>query len=127
MRKEKTKPQLEKILWTWFSKFIRLRDKDKPCISCDRIVNNYHAGHYITRKYKYIKFHEDNVHKQCAYCNTFLEGNSADYRKNLIKKIGLEKVEYLEMNKGMLSFRSKSDYKEMIEHYKSKVKQLEDK
>ena len=39
-----------------------------------------------------------NCHKQCSACNdgNKLSGNIHEYRKGLIKKIGTEKVEWLE-------------------------------
>jgi hypothetical protein len=123
---KENKRTLDKKLWTIFSKYIRLRDKDLPCVSCGKIIQGIsHAGHYITRKYLFVKFHEDNVHKQCPYCNTFLEGNSSDYRKNLINKVGLERVEWLEENKKNIANLSVTWYKEKIEYYKNKVKEME--
>jgi hypothetical protein len=41
-------------------------------------------------------FNELNVHAQCEHCNSFLSGNIILYRQNLIKKLGIETVEWLE-------------------------------
>lgn len=82
-----------------FNRYIRLRDKNDPCISCGTIKDvQYCAGHYLTRGASpELRFNEDNVHKQCnQYCNLQLSGNLVKYRVNLINKIGLEKVESLE-------------------------------
>ena len=43
-----------------------------------------------------MRFEELNTHKQCMPCNSHLSGNLINYRINLIKKIGLEAVEWLE-------------------------------
>ena len=81
-----------------FNKYIRLRDADQPCISCQRFHSGqYHAGHYRTvGSAPELRFNECNVHKQCAPCNNHLSGNIVNYRRNLVERIGLEKVEWLE-------------------------------
>jgi Bacteriophage Lambda NinG protein len=83
---------------TAFNAYIRARDADKPCISCGRHHDGqWHAGHYLSRGARpELAMHEDNCHKQCAPCNTHLSGNLVLYRVNLIAKIGLERVEWLE-------------------------------
>lgn len=43
-----------------------------------------------------LRFDEDNTHKQCSVCNNHKSGNLAEYRPNLINKIGKEAVERLE-------------------------------
>jgi hypothetical protein len=81
-----------------FNAFIRERDQDQPCISCGRHhQGQYHAGHYRSvGSAPELRFEEDNCHKQCSVCNNHLSGNLINYRINLIKKIGLERVEWLE-------------------------------
>lgn len=81
-----------------FNQWIRLRDEDRPCISCGRYHRGqWHAGHYqgVGRE-PALRFEPDNVHKQCKPCNTDLSGNLIRYRKNLVKRIGLPRVEWLE-------------------------------
>ena len=82
-----------------FNAFIRIRDEKEPCISCGR----YHTGVYDAGHYKSVgsspelRFEELNCHKQCHWnCNINLSGNIENYRINLIKKIGVENVEWLE-------------------------------
>ena len=81
-----------------FNKFIRTRDANEPCISCNRHhTGQYHAGHYMATSVRpNLRFTEDNVHKQCQPCNTHLSGNLLCYRINLIKKIGQARVDVLE-------------------------------
>jgi hypothetical protein len=81
-----------------FNRFIRMRDDGEPCISCGRHHNGqYHAGHYRSvGAVPALRFNELNCSKQCAPCNAHLSGNIIEYRINLIKKIGIEKVEWLE-------------------------------
>ena len=123
MRK-KSKIQLDKKLWGLLSKYIRLlRDVSEPCISCGEHKDTYHAGHYITRAKKVIKFDERNVHKQCVKCNSFLEGNSAEYRVSLINKIGLSEVKNLEEIQNNLCKFSTEWYEEKIKHYTEILKE----
>ena len=81
-----------------FQKWIRLRDSDKNCISCDSsTAKDWHGSHYFPANlYSGLIFDETNVHKSCDYCNVFLHGNITGYRKGLIKRYGIEYVERLE-------------------------------
>ena len=81
-----------------FNKFIRLRDADRPCISCGRHhQGQYHAGHFRSvGSAPELRFHEQNCWRQCAPCNNHLSGNQINYRIKLIERIGLEAVERLE-------------------------------
>jgi len=94
----KTKGQLAKEAQVAFNKYVRLRDKDLPCISCGRHhQGQYHAGHYRSvGSSPHLRFNLWNVHKQCSVCNNHLSGNLINYRMNLIKKIGKEKVDWIE-------------------------------
>lgn len=92
-----------------FNKFIRLRDADKPCISCGRVHvewttgGAWDCGHFLSRgAYPELRFEELNAHKQCKSCN----GGSAKYAKKgrtvakeyearLIERIGQDKVDWL--------------------------------
>lgn len=115
-----------KMFQTVFNAYIRKRDEKLPCISCGTTKNvEYAAGHYIPTTYQYHRFNEDNVHKQCnQYCNMHKRGNLHEYRINLIKKIGLERVEYLENTKHMMLEITIPEIQEKIKEYKLKLKEL---
>ncbi len=87
-----------KIAQKEFNAFIRYRDKDDPCISCGRHhTGQYHAGHYRSvGAAPQLRFNQFNNNKQCAPCNNHKSGNAIEYRINLVKKIGLDKVEWIE-------------------------------
>jgi len=96
MNNKNTK-QLKDKLVKLFHKFIRERDKDKPCISCGQYTT-LQAGHFYSGgHYSALRFDEDNVHGQCLRCNYFLSGNLNNYRINLEKKIGTERLKQLDM------------------------------
>lgn len=110
-----------------FNKFIRLRDRNEPCISCGRHhQGQYHAGHYRSvGAAPELRFCEINAHKQCAPCNNHKSGNAIEYRINLVKKIGVDKVEFLERQDHPPAKMSIDEIKLVIKHYKEKVKALE--
>ena len=83
---------------TAFNAFIRIRDADKPCVSCGRHHNGqWHAGHWLsTGARPELRFDEANCHRQCQPCNVHLHGNLVLYRAELIRRIGLAEVERLE-------------------------------
>ena len=81
-----------------YNTYIRARDQGAGCISCGKSSGaKINAGHYLSvGAHPELRFEELNCHLQCEWCNTHLSGNIAKYRINLIKKIGLRKVEWLE-------------------------------
>lgn len=83
-----------------FNAFIRERDKEDACISCGRHhTGQYHAGHYRSvGAIGALRFNQFNVSRQCSACNVHLSGNIHGYRKGLLKKFGVKKVEWLEGN-----------------------------
>jgi len=128
-RKEKLKTYSDhlKELQVVFNKWIRLRDKGNTCISCDKVSKKENAGHYRSvGSSPELRFEPLNVHLQCEYCNTFLHGNLINYRIKLIKKIGLDKVEWLEGYHDPKKY-SLDEIKGYKEIYKLKIKSLEKK
>lgn len=109
LRKEalKTRPQLVEEAEAAVRAYIRVRDHGKPCISCGALPNNdglitgskIDAGHYRSKgAAKHLRFNLYNIHAQCVRCNRDLSGNGVEYRKGLIERIGLDKVERLELD-----------------------------
>ena len=134
IRKEKLKSQSDWLqdLQKYFNTFIRLRDRDQPCISCGttRTDIKYDAGHFwTTGGFPNVRFDEDNVHKQCSNnCNFKKSGNINEYRPRLIKKIGIERFEALEFRarNGVLKL-SIPEIKEKIEYYRGKIREMKKK
>lgn len=103
--KHKSLPSLLNTATFHFNKFIRERDTDDTgfgcCISSGKPLRvpsaNSQAGHfYSAGKFPELRFNEDNVHLQGKSDNYFNSANLLEYRKNLIKKIGIERVEKLD-------------------------------
>ena len=130
-RKEalKTNSDYVRELQVVFNKFIRLRDKDEGCISCDKPLNTkYDAGHfYSTGSYPELRFNEDNVFGQCVHCNQHRHGNLIEYGERLHTRIGLVKILRL---KELINIPKKytiDELKGLKVMYKLKIKQLEKK
>lgn len=106
--------------------YIRLRDKGKPCPCCgEPLGDDFHAGHFWeSGNFPFLRFHEDNIHGQKASCNIFKGGDSGFYRKNLIERIGSDRVKYLDNNRSNKVKLTVDDYREIEAYYKGKIKEL---
>jgi hypothetical protein len=114
-----------KAAQTTVNAYVRKRDEGQPCISCQRHhKGQYHAGHYLTTGARpELRFELDNINLQCSPCNLHLSGNLILYRVNLIKKIGIERVEWLEGPHDPQKWTI-DELKETIATYKRKLKEL---
>jgi hypothetical protein len=98
----KTASQWNKEAQAAVNRYIRARDRNKPCVSCgcDLSVNyggTTDCGHYRSRgSASHLRFNLLNMASQCSRCNRYLSGNIVEYRKELINRIGVERVEALE-------------------------------
>lgn len=108
--------------------YIRARDAGQGCISCGRHdADVWNAGHFISvGANRTLRFHEDNIHLQCARpCNKDKGGNIHEYRKGLQKKIGPERLAYLDgWHEPVKMTREKAEGIER--YYKAKLKQLKE-
>ena len=124
------------------NKYIRLRDINEPCPSCGKfdheipdifVGGKWDAGHFKSRgAYPELRFNENNIHKQCKSCNggsgkfSHKEKTVSEaYRINLIKKIGIDKVEWLEGPHEPQKWTIE-DLEEIRQYYKDKFKELSD-
>lgn len=96
--KLKTLSQYEAEAKKSFQHWVRLRDKNQPCISCNEFEKDlWDGGHYFKAEiYSGLIFDTRNVHKQCRRCNRFLGGNEIQYRRGLINRFGVNFVNKLE-------------------------------
>lgn len=115
-----------KITQATFNKYIRLRDKDKGCISCGvPLVGKYDAGHFYSAGGHYaVRFNPDNVHGQCVACNQHKHGNLLAYRKGLIERIGQTAYAWLEDYATDTRKFTVAELMEINELYKAKIKNL---
>ena len=110
-----------------FQKFIRLRDKDLPCISCGSFDGLPQGGHFKKAEiYSGVIFDERNCHKQCQKCNVYLGGNEANYRVNLVKRFSESFVSELEdfANETRNYKYTKEELYTIKEKYSKKIKNI---
>ena len=81
-------------------------------------VDQMNAGHYVPVKGgSALRFNEYNVNGECIRCNGFDEFHLIGYRKNLIKKIGIKKVEQLEKMRNDIHKWDRADLNYIIKTY----------
>jgi hypothetical protein len=107
VRKEKLKSRADHLreAQAAVNEYVRLRDAHLPCISCDSTPSDHDlitgsrwdAGHYRSvGACPELRFEPLNIHRQCVKCNRNLSGNAVEYRIRLVKRIGVDKVDWLE-------------------------------
>jgi hypothetical protein len=129
VRKQKLKSRADyvKEAQAVFNQWVRLRDEAQPCISCGRHHHGkYDAGHYrTTAACPELRFDPLNVHKQCSPCNTQLSGNIVEYRLELIRRIGQERVDWIEGPHEAKRYTI-DDLKAIKAEYRAKIKNLKE-
>jgi hypothetical protein len=127
VRKERLKSRADYLKDTQiaFNAWVRERDAMLPCVSCGRHhQGKYDAGHYRTAgSNPALRFEPLNCHRQCSPCNTRLSGNIVNYRIELVKRIGAEKVEWLEGPHEPKKYTIE-ELKAMTAEYRAKTREL---
>lgn len=75
-----------------FNRWVRRRSEGEPCISCGSPNTSTASHFYSAGHYNALRFTEDNCWLSCQKCNYYLSGNLIQYRINLEKKIGKERL-----------------------------------
>ena len=111
-----------------FNAFIRERDRDLGCVSCDKPANwngQWHASHWKSVGARPdLRFNPDNCQKACSQCNLWLSGNPIPFKDELVRRIGVERVEALEGPQETKRYR-REDYQAIEAEYKAKLKELQ--
>ena len=132
-RKKRMKEQLKttsdfvKECQKWVNKYVRLRDKDKNCVSCNApLTGKFDAGHFFSAGgHGSVRFDTRNIHGQCVFCNQYEHGNLYNYHKELLIRIGSEEFNKLEMKSKGVHKHDKEELKQMIKDFKQKCKEIE--
>lgn len=94
-----------KVAQSAVNAWVRERDHDKPCISCDATEHqtSYHkVSGWVASHYRSVgacpelRFEPLNIHRACIRCNSHLSGNIIEYRIRLRERIGDEALEWIE-------------------------------
>jgi 5-methylcytosine-specific restriction endonuclease McrA len=123
------KKTIEKRLDKAFSDYIRKRDtKDGygKCCSCGRLkpYSELDCGHFINRKWRATRWHEENSHAQCIACNRFGESDAGGYALFMLDKYGREKIEYLRALSRETAKFTDIEGELMVKAYRDKLKAL---
>jgi hypothetical protein len=113
-RKEKlkTRSEWEEECRQIVQKIARIRDRNDGCISCDLPANwdgQWHGSHFRSHgACSVLQFNLLNIHKACWICNKIYSGRINEYEPRLVKKIGQERVDWLNSQNGI--FKPPIDY-----------------
>ena len=129
-KKVETVSQQHALTQLVFNKWVRVvKDKDETCcISCKRPRGGFteHCGHFKTVSAAgSIRYHPDCGNLQCYRCNVELSGNVVEYRKNLIEKIGIERVEWLESEAGKPRKYTIAELKDLRARLSKEIREVE--
>lgn len=113
-----------------FGRFIRLRDAIPggafKCISCGQYkrIEQADCGHFHSRKHMATRFDERNAHAECRACNRFSADHLIKYQENLIRLIGEEEFDRLNIRAKSVKQWSETDLKELAKYYKALADKL---
>lgn len=127
-RKRLSLPALEKKLDRIFSEWVRRRNADDggtvSCVTCGRLMfwKEAHAGHFIKRQHRSIRWRPTNVHPQCPSCNVYRGGMQDEYGHFIIQTYGLGEFQDLMQAKHQVFKVTRDWLEEQIAHYSEAVK-----
>ena len=120
--------------WSWFSKYIRLRDAlattGSPdscrCITCGIVwpIDQIDAGHAIPGRTGGILFDETIVFGQCHPCNREGNGERQAFKKVLVEMHGLEWYEIKEQARKTCTKLGDFECKLISDEYRKKYNEL---
>ncbi len=111
--KLKTKADWTKEAQDAIALYVRTRDARKSCVSCGAPPRASYAltggawdcGHMRSvGTSKATRFNLHNLAKQCKRCNRDMGGAAIDFRREQVKRIGLDKVEAVEQDNRVRKF-----------------------
>ena len=111
-----------------FNMWVRLRDKDEPCISCGRLESfpRWEAGHFISvgASRGSLRFEPTGCHKQCHDCNHHQSGNQLAYRRAMVRKYGEKHVQWLESQTTVVKKWTREELADLRKYYNEQIRIL---
>lgn len=90
----------EKIAERAVNRYVRLRDRNEGCCSCDKTATwggQWHASHLKSvGANSALRFNLWNINKSCSICNNHRSGNIAEYRKWYSERFGQDRLDWLD-------------------------------
>ena len=107
-----------------FNDYVRARDRNQLCISCNKPLGaKFDAGHYFNANNHWsVRFDENNVHGQCVTCNQFKHGNLLNYQIGIQQRIGADELINLHAIAHETKKFTRDELREIISKYKEKLK-----
>lgn len=124
---ENDKKHVRKGAVAYLHKWILWRDRGLDCIACGKSLSGkkVNASHYMPAGMNSaVKFHEDNIHAGCVQCNMCKSGNLVPYRINLLKRIGSDRVEWLESQRQVKKWTIE-ELREIRQEYGDRLRKLD--
>ena len=79
----------------------------------------------MSRRYRSVRWSEDNCRPQCVACNIFNQGNIQMYRIALVKEIGEQRVSLIEARAMQETCKyGEFELNTMIKHYTKEVERI---
>ncbi len=120
MAKKPTKTALVKKLDKVFSEYIRRRNGEMAtCVTCGKVAHwkETQAGHFMSRRHRATRWHEDNVQVQCVKCNMFGQGEQYKFGLWLGEEKSEEMIKLANTTVKMKDF----EIQEMIQYFQDKI------
>ena len=111
-----------------FSLFIRLRAVNYSgygnCFTCGKLIHykDGHCGHFISRRHKATRWHEQNCALQCIACNLFNQGRQFEFARAIDKLWGGGTADKLLALSRTVCKRGDFEFKEMAKYYQRQAK-----
>jgi len=138
-KKTRSRANIKKTAWKWFSLFIRARDclqqtkglEGACCTTCGQYFKfkELQAGHCIGGRSDAILFDEKLVNVQCGHCNKSvgyggLGGNYPKYHIWYIEKYGMDDFKQREALSNQVMKLDTQQLLEISDYYRLKYKEL---
>jgi len=111
-------PGLINQLDVLFAAYVKDRDGD-TCVTCGTAGltgSNWHAGHFIRRGNKALRFDPKNCHSQCGWvCNKGKRGAPREYAFYLLDRYGEAEFRRLMQRKSVLKKWTRPELERLIE------------
>lgn len=109
--------------------YIRLRDRGKNCISCNKPWSkDFQAGHLFSGGgHSNVKFNEENINGQCPSCNSSSVFDVEKYIVEFEKRYSPEEFEVLRAQAYEEKRWTVEELKSLGIYYRNKIKELTEK
>lgn len=124
-----SKKALHKKAWALISEYVRRSAANEHgivlCYTCGRphIWTDIDCGHYIHKDC--LDFDLVNLKAQCSFCNRRKHGNSGVFAERLIAEYGEQAIIELRTRSEQIKKFTITELQELIETYKQKLKEMD--